>query len=106
VVRLRSILDSTLPTGRRWTPTSARCAPSTISPRTSSLFARALPRDFVDVRGLLKRFTAAELVTAAAAKDRGFNVDALADALGVLPMIRRERFDLSERFGNERGVGG
>ena len=61
-----------------------------------ALFARALPRDFVDVLGLLKRFSSAELVTAAAAKDRGFSVDALADAFGVLPTIRRERFDLSD----------
>lgn len=61
-----------------------------------ALFARALPRDFVDVLALLKHFTSDELVAGAAAKDRGFNLDALAEAFGVLPTIRRERFDVSD----------
>lgn len=61
-----------------------------------ALFARAFARDFVDVAGLLKHFTSAELIALAASKDRGFSTQVLANAFGVLPSLRRERFDLSD----------
>ena len=61
-----------------------------------ALFSRAAPRDFVDVAGLLSRLSRDELVELAAAKDRGFDPLVLADAFGVLPTIRPDRFDLDE----------
>lgn len=55
-----------------------------------ALFARAASRDFVDVVGLLRRFTKDDLCEFAAAKDRGFSVEVLADAFGVLPTYDRD----------------
>ena len=59
-----------------------------------ALFSRAAARDFVDVVGLLTRFSREDLLQLAAAKDAGFNPRVLAEAFGVLPTIRRDRFDL------------
>jgi Nucleotidyl transferase AbiEii toxin, Type IV TA system len=61
-----------------------------------ALFSRAAPRDFVDVVGLLRHFTRRELLELAAAKDHGFDRRVLADAFGVLPAIRRDRFPLDD----------
>jgi hypothetical protein len=61
-----------------------------------ALFSRAAPRDFVDVIGLLDRYTREQLLDFAAAKDRGFSTRALSDAFGVLPTIRRDRFDVDD----------
>ncbi len=58
--------------------------------QTACLFSRAAARDFIDVAALLRRFTKPELCTIAAAKDRGFNIDVLADAFSVLPTYDRD----------------
>lgn len=47
-------------------------------------------------QGVLNRFSRDELIELAAAKDRGFDPLVLANAFGVLPTIRRDRFDLDE----------
>jgi hypothetical protein len=47
-----------------------------------AFFARALPRDLVDVYALARRYGFDRLCELAAEKDRGFNLAALADALG------------------------
>lgn len=61
-----------------------------------ALFSRAAPRDFVDVAALLNRFSWSELEARAASKDRGFDRHVLADAFGVLPTIRRDRFEIDD----------
>lgn len=61
-----------------------------------ALFSRAAPRDFVDVIGLLRRYTRDDLQELAASRDRGFSLGVLADAFGVLPTIRRDRFALDD----------
>ena len=61
-----------------------------------ALFSRAAARDFVDVAALLRRFSRNELVRLASDKDAGFSPDVLAEAFGVLPTIRRDRFDLTD----------
>jgi hypothetical protein len=54
-----------------------------------ALFARAAARDFLDVAALLSHFPRHDLIDLAAAKDRGFSADVLADAFGVLPTYDR-----------------
>lgn len=54
-----------------------------------ALFARAASRDFVDVSALLEHFSREEMLRLAAAKDRGFSPEVLADAFRVLPMYDR-----------------
>lgn len=79
------------------TPTelgAVRALPDLAGDKLLALFSRAAPRDFVDVAGLLRRFTHDEVMALASAKDRGFNPQVLAEALAVLPTIRRDRFDL------------
>ena len=61
-----------------------------------AVFSRAAPRDFLDVAALLRRYSREELEERAAAKDRGFDRLVLADAFGVLPTIRRDRFALDD----------
>ena len=61
-----------------------------------ALFSRAAPRDFLDVAALLRQFSGDELLRLASDKDRGFNLDVLAEAFGVLPTIRRDRFDIDD----------
>jgi hypothetical protein len=61
-----------------------------------ALFSRAAPRDFLDVAALLRRYSHDKLEERAAAKDRGFDRDVLADAFGVLPTIRRDRFEIDD----------
>lgn len=57
-----------------------------------ALFTRAQPRDFVDVVALSTQFGFDRLCELAAEKDRGFNLPALADALGSFRGLRREAF--------------
>lgn len=81
------------------TPTelgAVRALPDLAGDKLLALFSRAAPRDFVDVVGLLRRFTRNEMLALAAAKDRGFSERVLADAFGVLATIRRDRFDLND----------
>ena len=54
-----------------------------------ALFGRAASRDFIDVSGLLAHFSRSEIVGLAAAKDRGFSVEVLAEAFGVLATYDR-----------------
>ena len=54
-----------------------------------ALFARAASRDFVDVSALLEHFSRDEMLRLAVAKDRGFTLEVLADAFGVLPTYDR-----------------
>ena len=54
-----------------------------------ALFARAASRDFVDVSALLDHFSRDDMLRLAAAKDRGFSLDVLADAFRVLPTYDR-----------------
>ncbi len=75
---------------------AVRALPDLAGDKLLALFGRAAPRDFVDVVALLDRFTRSELFELAAAKDRGFDGHVLADAFGVLPTIRRDRFDLDD----------
>ena len=55
-----------------------------------ALFSRAAARDFIDIAGLLHRFTKGQLCAIASGKDSGFNLDVLADAFGVLPRYDRD----------------
>ena len=55
-----------------------------------ALFSRAAPRDFIDIAGLLHRFSKGELCAIASNKDSGFNLDVLADAFGMLPSYDRD----------------
>jgi len=48
------------------------------------LIGRAAPRDFVDVHALRTGFTRRTLESLAAAKELGFNLAVLRDAVGVL----------------------
>jgi hypothetical protein len=75
---------------------AVRALPDLAGDKLLALFSRAAPRDFVDVVGLLGWFSRDEMMALAAAKDRGFNAHVLVDAVGVLPTIRRDRFDLDE----------
>lgn len=50
--------------------------------KTLALFARALPRDFLDIDALLSRYQPERLLELAAAKDRGFVTRYFAEALG------------------------
>lgn len=75
---------------------AVRALPDLAGDKLLALFSRAAPRDFIDVVGLLRRFSRDEMLSLAAAKDRGFNARVLADAFGVLPTIRRDRFDLDD----------
>ncbi len=75
---------------------AVRALPDLAGDKLLALFSRAAPRDFVDVVGLLGWFSREEMIALAAAKDRGFNAHVLGDAFGVLPTIRRDRFDLDD----------
>lgn len=54
-----------------------------------ALFARAASRDFVDVSALLEHFSREAILDLAAAKDRGFSLEVLADAFHVLTTYDR-----------------
>lgn len=79
---------------------AVRALPDLAGDKLLALFSRAAPRDFVDVVGLLRWFSRDEMMALAATKDRGFNAHVLADAFGVLPTIRRDRFDLDDSVYN------
>ena len=55
-----------------------------------ALFSRAASRDFIDVAGLLERFSKSQLCAIALRKDSGFDLGVLADAFGVLPQYDRD----------------
>lgn len=61
-----------------------------------TLFGRAEPRDFVDVFRLAHRFGLDRLCELAAAKDRGFSRERLAEALGIFERIEQRRFEVDE----------
>jgi hypothetical protein len=61
-----------------------------------ALFGRAAPRDFVDVHGLRKSFSRRELESLAAAKDKGFSLEVLSDAFGVLTSRPRNSFEVDD----------
>jgi Nucleotidyl transferase AbiEii toxin, Type IV TA system len=61
-----------------------------------ALFGRAAARDFVDVHALRQRFTRREMEIGAQAKDRGFSLDVLADAFGVLGSLPRSGFEVND----------
>jgi len=62
--------------------------------KTLALFARALPRDFLDVDALLSRYSPERLLGLAAAKDRGFVPRHFAEALGGVRRLPAELFSL------------
>ena len=61
-----------------------------------ALFGRAAPRDFVDVHALRARFTRRTLESLAVAKDLGFNLAVLRDAIGVLDDLPRSAFEVDD----------
>jgi hypothetical protein len=61
-----------------------------------ALFSRALARDFVDVYFLSDRYGFGRLCDLAAEKDRGFDLGALADALGAMRRLSRDEFDVDD----------
>ena len=61
-----------------------------------ALFGRAAPRDFVDVHALRDHFTRRTLQSLATAKDLGFNLAVLRDALGVLDDLPRSAFEVND----------
>jgi hypothetical protein len=61
-----------------------------------AFFSRALPRDLVDVHALAQRYGFERLCELAAEKDRGFNLSALADALGSTRRIPEEAFEVAD----------
>ena len=75
---------------------AVRALPDLAGDKLLALFSRAAPRDFVDVVGLLGWFSREEMIALAATKDRGLNAHVLGDTFGVLPTIRRDRFDLDD----------
>jgi hypothetical protein len=64
--------------------------------KTLALFGRAAARDYIDVHALARRYSQEQLLELAAAKDRGFSPDHLADALGAIDRLDREQFDLND----------
>jgi hypothetical protein len=52
--------------------------------KTLALWGRARPRDFYDVAALLDRYTPAQLLALAAAKDSGFSTTTFIDALRAI----------------------
>ena len=62
-----------------------------------AFFSRALPRDLIDLHALAQRFGFDRLCELAAEKDRGFNLAALADALGSTQRLPEEAFEVADR---------
>jgi len=60
--------------------------------KTLALWARAEPRDFVDVIALRRRYGGARLLQLAAEKDRGFTVAYFVDALKAINRISPARW--------------
>lgn len=60
--------------------------------KTLALWARAEPRDFVDVAALREKYGGRRLLELAAEKDRGFTVSTFVDALRMIRRITSERW--------------
>lgn len=52
-----------------------------------ALWGRARPRDFYDVRALMRHYSAADLLDLAAAKDAGFTTPTFVDALNAIARL-------------------
>ena len=61
-----------------------------------ALFARAEPRDFVDVFALASHYGFESLCSLASDRDPGFNLSALADALGSFDWLSRRDFEIDD----------
>jgi hypothetical protein len=61
-----------------------------------ALFARAEPGDFVDVFALTRHYGFDGLCALASERDPGFNLNALADALGSFGYLARRDFDIDD----------
>jgi hypothetical protein len=61
-----------------------------------AFFSRALPRDLVDLHALAQRFGFDRLCELAAEKDRGFNLAALAEALGSTRRLPEDAFEVAD----------
>jgi hypothetical protein len=59
-----------------------------------AFFSRALPRDLIDLHALSLRFGFDRLCELAAEKDTGFNLQALADALGSTRRLPADAFEV------------
>jgi hypothetical protein len=66
-----------------------------------AFFSRALPRDLIDVHALAQRYGFDRLCELAAEKDRGFNLSALADALGSTRRIPEDGFEVAPESARE-----
>jgi hypothetical protein len=62
-----------------------------------AFYSRALPRDLVDVHALARRYGFDRLCELASEKDRGFNLPALADALGSTGRIPAQALEVADR---------
>jgi Nucleotidyl transferase AbiEii toxin, Type IV TA system len=61
-----------------------------------AFFSRALPRDLIDLHALAQRYGFDRLCELAAEKDRGFNLQALADALGSTQRLPEDAFEVAD----------
>lgn len=61
-----------------------------------ALFGRALPRDFVDVYFLAQRHGIENMLRWAPEKDAGFSPYFLAEGLGMMVQLPRERFEVDD----------
>jgi hypothetical protein len=61
-----------------------------------AFFSRALPRDLIDLHALAQRYGFDRLCELASEKDRGFNLGALADALGSTRRLPEEAFEVAD----------
>lgn len=61
-----------------------------------AFFSRALPRDLIDLHALAQRYGFDRLCELAAEKDTGFNLQALADALGSTRRLPEEAFEVRD----------
>ena len=59
-----------------------------------AFFSRALPRDLIDLHALAQRYGFDRLCELAAEKDRGFNLQALAEALGSTQRLPEDAFEV------------
>jgi len=61
-----------------------------------AFFSRALPRDLIDIHSLAEHFGFDRLCELASEKDAGFNLAALADALGSTRRLPEDAFELDD----------
>ncbi|MCA1845995.1 MAG: nucleotidyl transferase AbiEii/AbiGii toxin family protein, partial [Actinobacteria bacterium] len=61
-----------------------------------AFFSRALPRDLIDLHALAQRYGFDRLCELAAEKDRGFNLQALADALRSTQRLPEDAFEVAD----------